>query len=587
MPYGATLLSNGQVQFRLWAPSVNQVWLINEDTSEKWIMKQFPEGWHELVTNQAGPGTRYRFELDDGLRIADPASRFQPEDVHGPSEVIDPTEYKWRNGEWRGRPWHEAVIYELHLGTFTTAGTFLGAIEKLDHLAQLGVTAVEVMPVADFPGRRNWGYDGVLPYAPDSRYGRPNDFKAFIDAAHARGLMVFLDVVYNHFGPEGNYLMHYAPDFFTDRYCTPWGDAINYDGPTSGPVREFFICNALYWLKEFRLDGLRLDAVHQIKDHSPVHILSELAERLRAAVRDRPVHLILENENNEASWLVRDGAANPKWYSAQWNDDVHHVLHTAATGENFGYYGEYLRDTEKLGRALAEGFAFQGGTMVFRGSPRGEPSAHLRPVSFVAFIQNHDQVGNRALGDRLSVLASVEAQRAVVAVYLLLPQIPMLFMGEEWNARQPFTFFCDFGGELGESIRRGRRAEFEFGEMSPSEIPDPLAEETFAQAVLNWQDVAGSEWLEFYRDLLSTRKETVVPVLPQIGGNAGQYELKGRNAVLVRWRLGDGSTLVLAANLSDGAVKNFPAPHGTVLWQEGPCGPEGELGPWAVNWWIE
>ncbi len=587
MPYGATLTSDGQVRFRLWAPSVLQVWLINEDTSERCVMRKLPEGWYELVADRAGPGTRYRFELEDGLRIADPASRFQPKDVHGPSEVIDATEYPWGDGQWRGRPWHEAVIYELHVGTFTAAGTFLAALDKLDHLAQLGVTAVELMPVADFPGRRNWGYDGVLPFAPDSSYGRPNDFRAFVDAAHSRGLMVFLDVVYNHFGPDGNYLLRYAPDFFTDRYCTPWGDAINYDGPTSGPVREFFIHNALYWLEEFHLDGLRLDAVHQIKDQSPVHILSELAERVRATVRDRAVHLILENENNQSSWLVRDGAGSPKWYSAQWNDDVHHLLHTAATGEDFGYYGEYSRDTEKMGRALAEGFAFQGDMMALRGSPRGEPSAQFRPVSFVAFIQNHDQVGNRARGDRLSGLAGVEAQRAVAAVYLLLPQIPMLFMGEEWNARQPFTFFCDFAGELGESIRRGRRAEFEFGEMAQAEIPDPLAEDTFQQAVLDWQDAEESEWLNLYRALLATRRNAIVPILPLIAGNAGKYEVKGRNAVVVRWAIGDGRRLGLAANLSDAAVKNFPAPRGSLLWQQGSCGPEGELLPWAVTWWIE
>ena len=502
MPFGAELQADGRVRFRLWAPPHREVQI--ELDGETVAMQPVGEGWHELVTDRARAGTRYRFVLPDGLRVPDPASRYQPEDVHGPSEVVDPTAYAWRDAGWSGRPWQEAVVYELHIGAFTPEGTFRAAIGKLDHLVALGVTAIEIMPIGDFPGRRNWGYDGVLPYAPDSSYGRPEDLKALVEAAHARGLMVLLDVVYNHFGPEGAYIHPIAPQTFTDRHKTPWGAAINFDGPDSGPVREFVIHNALYWIEEFHLDGLRLDAVHAILDDSPKHLLEELAERVRAAAPDRHIHLILENEENQAERLVRDENGEPRWYTAQWNDDVHHVLHVAASGETKGYYADYKGDTEKLGRALAEGFAFQGELMPYRGRPRGAPSADLPPTAFVAFIQNHDQVGNRAFGDRVTDFAPAEAVRAIAAVYLLLPQIPMLFMGEEWGAAQPFPFFCDFGPELADAVRKGRREEFarfpEFQDPATRErIPDPMAEETFASAKLDWDDIERaphSGWLD-------------------------------------------------------------------------------------------
>ena len=306
MPFGAELQSDGQVRFRLWAPAHAVMCVEIEGEPEPLPTQPLAEGWHELITDRAGAGARYRFVLPDGMRVPDPASRHQPEDVHGPSEVIDPTTYCWHDVEWRGRPWHEAVVYELHIGAFTPEGTFRAAIDKLDHLVELGVTAIEIMPINDFPGRRNWGYDGVLPYAPDSSYGRPEDLKALVEAAHERRLMVLLDVVYNHFGPEGCYLHAIAPDFFTDRHHTPWGAAINMDGEHAAPVREYFIHNALYWIEEFHLDGLRLDAVHAILDDSAQHLLRELAERVRAAFPDRHVHLILENEENEASRLARD-----------------------------------------------------------------------------------------------------------------------------------------------------------------------------------------------------------------------------------------------------------------------------------------
>ena len=555
-------------------------------------MRACEGGWHELHVPQACAGTRYRFVLPDGTRVPDPASRFQPDDVHGCSEVIDPAGYEW-NAPWAGRAWHEAVLYELHVGAFTPAGTFRAAIARLDHLAVLGITAIEIMPVADFPGARNWGYDGVLPYAPDSSYGTPEDFKALVDAAHALGIMVVLDVVYNHFGPDGNYLPLYAPAFFTERHKTPWGAAINFDGPHSGPVREFVIHNALYWIEEYHLDGLRLDAVHAILDDGRLHVLDELAERVRAA--HGGVHLILENEENQSRRLMRNSAGGPLHYTAQWNDDVHHVLHVAVTGENTGYYEEYRGDTELLGRALAEGFAFQGQMMRFRGAPRGTASALLPPTAFVAFIQNHDQIGNRAFGERLTALAAPDAVRAVVALYLLLPQVPMLFMGEEWGAVQPFPFFCDFQGGLADAVREGRRLEFakfpEFrDEATRARIPDPQAESTFAAAKLAWADLRQPEhaaWCRYYQRLLALRREVLVPILPLIGANAGRFDVVTDAAVAVRWRLDNGGELRLAANLSGTPV---PAPAAMAvladrtLWQEGEPHDRGVWPPWSVRW---
>jgi malto-oligosyltrehalose trehalohydrolase len=590
--HGARLQSDGGVVFRLWAPSCESVGLAL-DTAAPLAMPAQDNGWFELASATAKAGTRYRFVLPDGLRVPDPASRFQPDDIAGPSEVIDPLAYLWQDTTWKGRPWREAVLYELHVGSFTEAGTFLAAIERLDHLVELGVTAIELMPIADFPGARNWGYDGVLLYAPDSTYGRPEDLKALVDAAHARGIMVLLDVVYNHFGPEGNYLPTYAKTFFTDRHQTPWGAAVNYDGAHSRPVRDFIIDNALYWIEEFHLDGLRLDAVHAILDESDRHLLEELAETVRGRIAGRPIHLILENEENDANLLTRLEADRPKWFTAQWNDDVHHVLHTAASGEGSGYYGEYLGDTRKLGRALAEGFAYQGETMEYRGEPRGTPSRHLPPTAFVAFIQNHDQIGNRALGDRIGAIAPALAVRAVAAVYLLLPQIPMMFMGEEWGTRRPFPFFCDFHGELAEAVRKGRRAEFSrFPEFQSPEkqalIPDPQAPETFLSSKLDWNEPTlpeYAEWLDWYRRILTVRRQSVVPLLQTGITRAAIYEVIDDGLVETRWSSGT-SALVLQANLTPDSRNLRRASAGEVIWQEGECRPDS-LGPWAVRWTIQ
>ena len=502
------------IRFRLWAPSQAQVDLVVEGRDAPFAMTSGQNGFFETFVEGLGAGARYRFALPGGREVPDPASRFQPDDVNGPSEAIDPGAYRWRES-WEGREWDDIVLYELHLGAFSPEGTFAGAASKLAHLAELGVTAIEIMPVSDFSGRWNWGYDGAFPYAPDASYGRPEDFKSFVEAAHGKGIAVLLDVVYNHFGPEGNFLPLYAGDFFTSRHKTPWGDAIRFDGANSRPVRDFFIENAEYWIEEFHLDGLRFDAVHAIKDDTRPDLIDELATRLRSRFH-RPIHLLLENESNDPRRLARRGG-EAELYTAQWNDDIHHVLHVAATHEKSGYYAAYGR-TDLLGRALAEGFAYQGEMMPYRDAPRGGPSAGLPPGAFVSFIQNHDQIGNRAFGERLNVLAPPEVIRALASVYLLAPQIPMLFMGEEWGATEPFLFFCDYKGELAEAVRKGRRDEFsrfpEFADPERvAEIPDPCAEATFLASKLDWNRV-DTDHLAYYRDLLKARREHVRPLLP-------------------------------------------------------------------------
>jgi malto-oligosyltrehalose trehalohydrolase len=594
MPFGAEL-REGQGRFRIWAPSQPSLMLVLEGRTPI-RMHSAADGWYECsVDVQAG--ARYRFALSDGRLVADPASRYQPDDVGGPSELIDAGGYRWLTPAWRGRLWPDAVLYELHLGTFTSAGTFRAAIEKLDHLASLGITAIELMPIADFPGQRNWGYDGVLLFAPDSTYGRPEDFKAFVDAAHARGLMVLLDVVYNHFGPVGNHLRAYASQFFTARHKTPWGDAINYDGPDSGPVREFIIHNALYWIDEYCLDGLRLDAVHAIQDTGPKHVIEELAERVRAlaAEQGRQVHLILENEANRAHFLERTDGGRPRWYTAQWNDDVHHCLHVAATGETGGYYEDFSDARGMLARGLTEGFVYQGEPSVHQdGRRRGEPSRHLPPAAFVNFIQNHDQIGNRAFGERLTQLAAPEAARAVAAIYLLAPSTPMLFMGEEWGSLCPFTYFCDLP-ELATEIREGRRKEFarfpEFASPAAREaIADPNDRATFDRARLAWSELdepIHAQTLEWYRMVLSLRRELLRPLF-RTRSTSTSLPFAGSAGLRVCWRFEQDVELCLVANLSHARIIDVPRPEGRLIFAQGMIPLESshrmQLDPWAVAW---
>jgi maltooligosyltrehalose trehalohydrolase len=595
MPFGAQVLEDGGTCFQLWAPSQEALGLVLEPDRRVVPMSQLDDGFF-AVTTDAPPGSRYRFQLEDGSRVPDPASRHQPEDVTGPSEVIDPRAYAWRHAAWCGRPWHEAVLYELHVGAFTEEGTFDGLRRRLDHLVRLGVTALELMPLSDFSGTRNWGYDGVMPFAPDAVYGRPDDLKRLIDEAHARELMVFLDVVYNHFGPEGNYLHQYAESFFEPEEHTPWGAAINYK---MRAVRDFAIHNVLYWLEEYRFDGLRFDAVDRIVDRGEEHILKEIAATLRRSFpAERHVHLVLENDKNQAHLLERDDGGRPVWYDAQWNDDIHHVYHHLLTGEAGGYYADYATGThERLARALSSGFVYQGDISHYRnGAMRGEPSGHLPPTAFVAFIQNHDQIGNRAFGERIADLAESDAVKAMQAVVLLAPNIPLLFMGEEWGAVQPFCFFTDFHDELADAVREGRRHEFKkFPEFASEEarahIPDPNAFSTFAASRLDWsvpEQAEHAAWLGFVRELLRLRREAIAPRLLGLRGNAAQAAILDGTALRVAWNLGDGSVLELIANLGNQTSGVGVEFEGEVLFASDPDLiaelREGRMPPWSVLW---
>lgn len=582
--YGCEIVRSGGVNFRLWSPAQDDVSIVC-DNSDPTPMEHVGRGWKFAHLPQAKVGDLYHFALPDGTRVPDPASRYQPRDVHGPSQIIDPEAYRWTCEHWRGRPWSEAILYELHVGCFTPDGTFRSAAERLPYLSRLGVTALEVMPVADFPGERNWGYDGVLPFAPGSAYGTPDDFRYFVDQAHECGLMVLLDVVYNHFGPEGNYLHVYAPAFFSARDVTPWGAAINFDGANSEHVRRFYVENALYWLHDFRLDGLRFDAAHAIHDKSRRHILHEIAREVRRRLPREHIHLIVENEENDASWLGK-----PDAMTAQWNDDVHHVLHVAATSEATGYYADYIHDTDMLGRSISQGFGFQGQNMPYRGSLRGKPSGHLSPAAFVAFIQNHDQIGNRALGERLTHICAPARLKAIAAIYLLLPQIPMMFMGEEWGASSPFQFFCDFSTDLADAVRTGRRKEFErFPEYAGDKrnhIPDPVAPETFERSKLVWSEIDDephSGWLVHYTSLISLRKEHVLPLLPKLS-HGGDYAILGHLAVAVEWTADDGSILRLEANLGGSPVHRLKCEGLRTFFPADELGEKADLLPFDVIW---
>jgi len=561
MPFGAEVLADAGVRFRLWAPAATKVELVVATKSKP--LKSVGGGWFELVDRDSAAGTLYQYRIDGKQLVPDPASRFQPKDVDGPSEVIDPSRYPWKDAGWHNRPWQEAVIYELHVGTFTPEGTYAGAATKLGHLREHGITAIELMPLSDFAGKRNWGYDGVLPFAPDSAYGRPEDLEALVEAAHNAGLMVFLDVVYNHFGPKGNYLSVYAPQFFTDRYNTPWGAAINFENQV---VRQYFIHNVLYWLEEYHFDGLRFDAVHAIIDHSPRHILDEIRDNVPSSSIPYK-HLVLENDANQARFV------GPGKYNAQWNDDSHHAYHVTATGESDGYYISYVdAPVRHLARCLAEGFAYQGEVSPFTKEPRGEQSSHLPPSCFVDFLQNHDQIGNRAMGERLLCLSDEKKLKALTAIQLLAPSPPLIFMGEEWGCRQPFLFFCDFDGELGEAVRKGRREEFSRFKNFKGQVPDPIAESSFKASVLDWSK-ADHVWMAHYKQLLGLRQSAVVP----LDCGPGKYRMLGERAFEVTW-----GKLSLIANCGDEEITFKDAPRQTPLWTNGPPG-----APWSVNWWIK
>jgi len=571
MDFGTSILPERGVLFRLWAPAAETVdlCLMTHRSSKPEVlpMAEQADGWFVLHHDTAQAGDLYQFRINRTIMVPDPASRYQPDDVHGPSEVCDPSLFPWQDQEWQGRPWTEAVIYELHVGTFSPPGTFAGVIERLDYLVDLGITAIELMPLAQFPGHRNWGYDGTLLFAPANDYGRPEELKKLIQEAHQRGLMVFLDVVYNHFGPEGNYLYVYAKEaFFAENFHTPWGAAINFSGPQSRTVRNFYIANTLYWLEEFHFDGLRFDAVHVIVDNSKPDILEEIAQAVhRGPDRKKNIHLMLENDNNCARYLARSPDNRPRYFTAQWNDDIHHACHTLLTGEKDGYYMDYADSPIKhLGRCLSEGFAYQGETSLYRnGAVRGEQSTHLPASAFVSFLQNHDQVGNRAFGERLVSLCEPQDLQIVLALLLLAPLVPLLFMGEEFGAAGPFYYFCQFEAELAPKVTAGRRREFvKFPQFATPEnrarIPDPNAEETFLRSKLNWDLLAEKEnklFFNHYRTLLQIRHREIVPRLQGMQGRQAGYQLLGSQALQAWWKLGDGSNLSAQINLHDHQIK--------------------------------
>lgn len=551
------MVDDRRTVFRLWAPDIKHVSLeiAGEPPAS---MELEPGGWHRL-TVECGAGTKYRFRISPDLAVPDPASRAQDGDVSGPSIVVDPEAYSWRNAAWSGRPWPEAILYEVHVGL---AGGFRGLAERLPQLADLGITAVELMPIAEFPGNRNWGYDGVLPFAPDAAYGSPDDLKGLVDRAHDLGLMMIQDVVYNHFGPEGNYLNSYASGFFRADLHTPWGAAIDFKNPV---VRRFFIENALYWLEEYQFDGLRLDAVQAISERD---WLIELSDAVRASFPNRQIHLILENDNNDAALL--DHA-----YTAQWNDDAHHAAHVLVTGETGGYYADYAEaPAEMLARCLGEGFAFQGEASPYReGALRGSPSKALSPTHFVFFLQNHDQIGNRAMGERLAAFVDPSLLKIGVAMLLLSPQIPLLFMDEEQGGREPFLYFTSYEGELAEAVKNGRRREFgKFAEFSTpaaqQRIPDPNRPDTFEKSRPNFaaNDPWAHDWRNFYQRLIALRRSALVPRLD--GTKAIGAHALSSSALQARWKLGDGAELVLGANFGVDPV-DLPIPEGKPLFALG------------------
>lgn len=575
--FGPLLLPEG-VRFRLWAPDAKQVELVLPE-HDALPMAAAEHGFFELTRPEARAGQRYRFRIG-GREVPDPASRRQQGDVMGWS-IVRPDLPPMRQPT-PPRPWHEVVLAELHVGTATPEGSFEGLAGRLDHFVETGFTAIELMPVADFPGRRNWGYDGVLPFAPDEAYGSPAALRVVVDAAHERGLGAMLDVVYNHFGPQGNFLPLYAKRFFTHAHRTPWGDAIDLEQPL---VRRFFVENAVMWLTDYDFDGLRFDAVHAFAQPGGDRFLAELAEACRTVKPD--AWLVLENDDNASRWLERDRAGRPRLFTAQWNDDAHHALHVAATGQTSGYYGDYAEDPPAaLERALAEGFVYQGEPSAHRGgTARGERSAHLPPTAFVNFAQNHDQIGNRPMGDRLA--GGVEPARLALLRFLLLlgPAVPMFFQGEEAGLETPFPFFCDFSGELGEAVRKGRAEEFSDFFAQAGELPDPLDPATMDSAKLPW-DRLTPEATTGFRKLVACRARLVWPLLGSRFLGARTWREGATHSW--RWRF-EAGTLCLLANTDVVPIDvDAQPPEDAIIVGEAVFdGMATRLGPWSGCAWVE
>ena len=560
-PLGVTYLGEGRCHFLVWAPGAEKVEVHVVSPSERTLVMEPKErGYHEVLAEGVAPGTRYYYRLDGGDERPDPASHYQPEGVHGPSEVVD-LSLDWKDKGWLGLELTDYIIYELHVGTYTQDGTFEAVIPHLDGLCELGVTAVELMPVAQFPGGRNWGYDGAFPFAVQNSYGGPAGLTVLVEACHARGLAVVLDVVYNHLGPEGNYLAQFGP-YFTDAYRTPWGQAINFDGHESDEVRRYFIENALYWTKDFHIDALRLDAIHAIVDPSARPILEELGTAVHRQARQlkRKILVIAESDRND-SRIIRRREAGGYGLDAQWSDDFHHALHTLLTTERNGYYGDF-GDVEHLARAYREGFVYSGQYSSYRKRSHGNSSRGLPCERFVVFAQNHDQVGNRMQGERLSTLVSFEAQKVAAAAVLLSPFTPLLFMGEEYGETAPFQYFVSHADPgLIEAVRKGRQEEFAAFEWA-GQIPDPQSVETFQGCKLNHALKSEGEHqvlYNFVRELIRVRQS--LPIFSRSGQDATEVIAFEREKLLWvrRWRR-DGQAVMIVNLGSNPATAVFPFP---------------------------
>ena len=545
------------VRFRLWAPAAHRVDVVSDSGEVLSPMRRMDGGFFDATVGAARPGLLYRYRTDGGTAYPDPASRFQPEGVHGPSMVIDPGRYRWRDGDWPGVAREDLVFYELHVGTFTPEGTFAAARGRLPYLKELGVTAVELMPVAEFPGRWNWGYDGAALFAPSRAYGTPDDLRAFTDEAHRVGLAVFLDVVYNHFGPDGAYAAALSPYFFTKAHTTPWGGAINLDGEMSETVRRFFVENALHWLVEYHLDGLRLDAVHAIIDESPRHFLRQLADEVH--VLSGPRRCLVAEDHRNLNTVLAPAEESGYGIDAVWNDDFHHQVRRLLAGDADGYFMDFTDSTRELAAILRSGWLYTGQHARYFGGRRGTDPTRIPLTRFVQFIQNHDQVGNRPTGDRITAAVPLASFRAATALLLFAPQLPSIFMGQEWAAETPFRYFTDHGPELGRLVTEGRKREFQRFAGFAAEVPDPQDPSTFRISRLDWNEAqrephAGISRL--YQDFLRHRRTL-----------AGSWTVEApAEGCLVLWR---GSHRLLVA-LRDGLAMPWPSESRVIAHTEEP-----------------
>jgi maltooligosyltrehalose trehalohydrolase len=605
-PIGAEVMQNGGVHFRVWAPKHKRVEVQLSEGAEfspaasKLIeMEQEEQGYFSVFIPKASAGMLYKFKLMEGL-YPDPASRFQPDGPHGPSQIVDHREFTWTDDKWRGLPRDGQIIYEMHIGTFTPEGTWVAAMEQLPELAGLGISAVEVMPVAEFPGRFGWGYDGVDLFAPTRLYGTPDEFRSFIDRAHSLGIGVVLDVVYNHIGPDGNYLKQFSEDYFTDRHKNEWGQAINFDAENSGPVREFFVSNAAYWIDEFHLDGLRLDATHQLFDASPDHVLAVMARKVREAGGKRATYLVAENEAQHPK-LVRAPEEGGYGLDALWNDDFHHSAKVAATGRMEAYYSGYRGTPQEFISAVKWGYLYQGQWYEWQGKNRGAPAFGVEPDRFVNFIENHDQIANSLRGLRLRNLTSPGRLRALTTLLLLSPGTPMLFQGQEFAASTPFLYFADHNPELAKLVARGRKGalkQFPSIESDEAILDDPGSEETFLRSKLDFSERGKNAGIyELHRDLIRLRKQDPVFSKPRAGGVDGA--VLGPEAFVLRFFGDNGNHRLLLVNLGADLDLN-PAPepllaplegtHWKLKWcSESPCyggcgmQPLKEKGCWIIT----